>query len=158
MRKMKQQKYFSLVELMVVVVILGLLAGLAGVAVIHKVDDAKVEKTRSDIITIEKAAKLFRLDTGKYPAALEELVQKPSAGKGWKGPYLDKGLSPDSWSNAYIYVVNQGDRAKPIVIHSMGPDGIDGNSDDISNYDDIEGGAEGSSSGGGMSLDDAPVN
>ncbi len=153
MKKIKRRFYFSLVELMVVVVILGLLAGLAGVAVIQRVEEARIERTRSDIGTIERALKFFRLDTGKYPAALEELVQNSATLKGWKGPYLEKGLGSDAWGNSFIYTLNQDDKAKPVVIRSMGPDGVDGNNDDISNYDSIDGGDGSGGGAGGVSLD-----
>ena len=46
----------------------------------------------------------YRLDTGEYPANLEELITNTANNKFWKGPYLeDKNTLKDPWGNLYQY-------------------------------------------------------
>jgi len=46
----------------------------------------------------------YRLDTGEYPATLEELMTNTHNNKFWRGPYLeDKNLLKDPWGNPYQF-------------------------------------------------------
>lgn len=69
-KKMKKdQKGFTLVELMVVVVILGILATLAVQTLGDKTTDAKLNKAKADLRTIASALELYKIDNGDYPDA-----------------------------------------------------------------------------------------
>ncbi|EJN03260.1 type II secretion system protein [Herbaspirillum sp. YR522] len=73
---MPDRRGFTLVELLVVMAIVALLATLAMPRYFHSVDTARetilVENLRLTRETIDQ----FHTDTGRYPATLEELVQK----------------------------------------------------------------------------------
>lgn len=109
--KNRNDKGFTLIELMVVIVILGILAAIIAPRIIGRTDEAKVTEAKVQMRNIETALKLYKLDNGVYPSSeqgLEALVSKPSAGtipRNWReGGYLEKKKVPDDpWGNAYVY-------------------------------------------------------
>jgi len=117
----------------VVVVILGILASIIVPKIISRPDEAKVVKARQDILAIESALELYKLDNGDYPntdQGLQALIKVPSTDPiptHWKpGGYL-KRLQKDPWGNAYQYL-NPGDH-RDIDIFSYGADGNPGGTD-----------------------------
>ncbi len=53
---------------------------------------------------------------------------------GWQGPYLQGNLL-DPWGNPYgVYQRSAGGRVMGLLLHSNGPDGGRGNTDDIESY------------------------
>jgi general secretion pathway protein G len=103
----KNQRGFTLVEIMVVVVILGLLVGLVGPAVWKKLATASKKTALAQMSSIHAAMDLYRLDNNRYPDTLEDLIR--GSGETWDGPYLDEGKLPkDPWGNEYIYHVVEG--------------------------------------------------
>jgi general secretion pathway protein G len=113
MRKIRRnEKGFTLIELMVVIVILGILAGLIVPRIMGRPDEARRAKARIQIESIETALKLYKLDNGNYPTTeqgLQALVEPPAVGtplKNWRqGGYLEKGKVPkDPWDNDFIYL------------------------------------------------------
>ena len=78
---------------------------------------------------------MFRLEVGRYPGNLAELVRAPGGTEAkWNGPYAKEGDLKDAWGNDYTYAVpGQG---KPFDLLSMGADGRpggDGENRDVSN-------------------------
>ena len=113
MRKMRRnEKGFTLIELMVVIVILGILAGLIVPRIMGRPDEARQAKARIQLESLETALKLYKLDNGNYPSTeqgLNALVEQPTVGtsvKNWRqGGYLEKGKVPkDPWDNDYVYI------------------------------------------------------
>ena len=77
---MSKQQGFSLIEIMVVVVIMGILAALIVPNIMSRPDQARQVKAKQDILAIENALELYRLDNGFYPTTeqgLEALVHQP---------------------------------------------------------------------------------
>jgi general secretion pathway protein G len=70
---------FTLVELLVVVVILGLLVGLVGPKLFRRADKAKITTAHAQISDFGVALDLYRLDVGRYPDALEALIEDDGA-------------------------------------------------------------------------------
>jgi type II secretion system protein G len=96
-----------------------------------KVDDiqssSKREATRALITQIAIAVDLFRLNHGRYPENLADLVKPPPYVdvKGWPpGGYL---LQPpkDGWGREFVYRV-PGRDGQPYSIISLGADGREG--------------------------------
>ena len=109
---MDNSKGFTLIELMVVVVILGILASLIVPRFMGRTDEARQVKAKVDIVALESALKLYRLDNGSYPvteqglaALVEEPTSDPLPPKWHKGGYLEKGTVPkDPWGREYLYL------------------------------------------------------
>ena len=108
----KDERGFTLIELMVVIVILGILAGLIIPRIMGRPDEARRAKARMQIESLETALKLYKLDNGNYPTTeqgLQALVEAPGVGlsaKNWRqGGYLEKGKVPkDPWDNDFFYI------------------------------------------------------
>jgi len=105
--KLKLQKGFTLIELMVVVVILAVLAGLVVPNLMERPDEARIVKAKQDISAISSSLKLYKLDNFVYPTTdqgLEALVKEPTGDpvpKNWK-KLLDS-VPVDPWGNPYLY-------------------------------------------------------
>ena len=140
----KNNRGFTLIEIMVVIVILALLAALVGPRIMGRSDDAKIADAKVQIRNIESALKLFKLDNGNYPGTeqgLQALVEKPTTGqipKNYKAEaYLEsKKVPKDPWGNDYIYL-SPGEHGD-YDLCSYAADGVkggDGKSADICNWD-----------------------
>src|SRR3546814_4869633 len=81
-RRKKDERGFTLTELMVVIFIIGLLATVVMINVLPSPDRAMVTKARADISTLENALEQYRLANLVYPAStdgLNALVTAPQA-------------------------------------------------------------------------------
>lgn len=128
---------FTLIEILLVVVILGILSGMIIPRVVGRAGEARTGVARTDIDAgLSETLSLYELDTGHYPAALQDLVQRPGSEKNWKGPYLKKKILPkDPWGNAYIYKFPGIHNPQGYDLFSAGADGAEGSDDDITNWD-----------------------
>ncbi len=123
-----RQSGFSLIEIMVVVVILGILSAIIVPKIMSRPDEARMVRAKQDILAIQNALDLYKLDNGFYPSTdqgLRALVKKPSgtpAPKHWRA-YL-KSVPVDPWDNPYLYL-NPGQHGE-IDIFTYGADGQPG--------------------------------
>jgi general secretion pathway protein G len=137
MRRKKQTKRrgFTLVELLVVIVILSMLAGIVAPKFFGQIEKARYDSCRAKMQPIESAIDTFLLNTGEYPANLDELVTDPGL-PGWAGPYLKSSQLLDPWDRPYDYDPYGGPDGGVLLI-SYAADGIqggDGYNADIYNY------------------------
>ena len=127
----KKQDGFTLIEIMVVLIIIAIMASFVVPSVINRPDQARFTKVKNDILTIESALDLYKLDNGTYPSndkGLEALIEDED------NLYL-KRLPLDPWNEPYQYS-NPGKNSK-IDIFSLGADsqlGGKGNDKDIGNW------------------------
>lgn len=103
-------KGFTLIEVMVVVVIIAILAAIVVPRIMRRPEQAKKVAAREDILAIENAMDLYKLDNGFYPSTdqgIQALVTKPSTPpvpQNWEpGGYL-KRLPEDPWGHPYHYL------------------------------------------------------
>lgn len=142
---MKKNAGFTLIEVMVVVVILGILASFIVPKIMNRPDEAKQLKARQDILALESALELYKLDNGIYPStdqSLDALVNQPSTeptARQWKQGGYVKRLRIDPWGQQYQYL-NPGVHSE-IDIFSYGADGQEGGEGinvDIGNWNETE--------------------
>ncbi len=120
---------FTLLELLVVLAILALLAAFVAPRVFNYLSGAKSDVAVLQMQAIVTALDLYRLDTGRLPAAeegLAALARPPAqASAGWNGPYLKGGAVPkDPWARDYIYRPDEDGGGFTIL--SLGADGREG--------------------------------
>jgi general secretion pathway protein G len=121
---MKANGGFTLIELILVTVIIGILAGMVTLTFQGRVQESMARAAMGDIRMYETAIDLYALDNNdKYPARLDVL-------QGGKRDYV-KEVKNDPWGNPYVYRVPGRVRKNSYDLFSKGPDGIEGNEDDI---------------------------
>ena len=108
--RLRRERGFTLIEIMVVVVILGVLAAIIVPQFLSRPDEAKVTKAKVDMKSIEEALGLFKLDNGFYPSTDQgpkALVTKPETGRiparYSVSAYLKK-VPVDPWEKPYVYL------------------------------------------------------
>ena len=121
----RTQAAFTLIEVMVVVVIMAILAAIIVPQIMSRPNQARVVAAKQDILSIENAMELYKLDNANYPSTeqgIDALVEKPTidpAPNNWSGPYLKGSLPKDPWGHDYHYQ-NPGQHGD-IDIFSYGP-------------------------------------
>lgn len=140
-RARRTRKAFTLLEILLVVGLLALLAAFVVPALTGAADSAKIDMAKAAIGAngpLSQSIDLYKVHVGMYPEELKYLLEKPAdsdlADK-WRGPYIkDPSGLKDPWGRDYQYDP-EGDRnPNGVDLWSMGPDGIDGNEDDITSW------------------------
>ena len=128
---------FTLIELIVVIALIAVLAAVVAPNLLGKAGEAKRKSAGVQLEKIGNAVELYRLENGRYPQQLIDLVQKPEDAKKWDGPYVRKQSQLlDPWSNA-LHLKVPGEHGNFDVI-SYGADGRaggEGDDADITNWD-----------------------
>ena len=128
---------FTLVEMLLVLGILATLAAIVYPKFAGRSEQAKITAAKAQIGSIKTALDAFEVDNGYYPKSgnLNALYEQPGDASSWRGPYLDKGIPLDPWSNPYIYEYPGRHNVNGFDLMSAGPDGRAGTDDDINNWD-----------------------
>ena len=125
---MQRQRGFTLLEIMVVIVILGILASLVVPNLMGNKEKADRQKVVSDLVALEGALDMYKLDNSRYPnteQGLQALVTAPAAEPHARnypeGGYIRR-LPQDPWGNEY-QLLSPGQHGA-IDVFSVGPDGM----------------------------------
>jgi general secretion pathway protein G len=137
--RLKKQSGFTLLEVMVVVVILGILASFVVPNLLGNKEKADQQKVITDIVALENALDMYKLDTNQYPSTdegLDALVDKPQSDpRNYRKSGYIKRLPKDPWGRDYQYLI-PGDNGE-LDIFSLGADGVEGGegaNSDIGNW------------------------
>ncbi|PKH22437.1 type II secretion system protein GspG [Enterobacterales bacterium CwR94] len=134
----QRQRGFTLLEIMVVIVILGILASLVIPSLMGNKDRADHQKAVSDIVTLENALDMYKLDNGRYPTTeqgLKALVTAPTLAplpRNYRSDGYIRRLPQDPWGNDYR-LISPGVQGA-FDLFSVGPDGEPDTADDINNW------------------------
>jgi len=123
----RNERGFTLVEMMVVIVIIGLLATVVIINVMPATDRAAQTRVKADLDTLAQALDMYRLENMRYPTAQEGLAALQ--------PNYVRRLPNDPWNNPYVYAT-PGPNGAPYQVASLGADGReggDGENADITN-------------------------
>ncbi len=132
-RRVRALRGMSLLEIMVVITLIGLVTAAIGVAVINQLGEGQKDAARNQAYEIAKSLDIYKLQNGSYPSTaqgLSVLVTPP------KGKAIMEQMPQDPWGNEYIYLNPGQKNATKFDIRSKGNDGIEGNEDDVGNWQD----------------------
>lgn len=135
------RKAFTLLEILLVVGLLALLAAFVVPALTGAADEAKIKLAEAAIGAngpLSQSIDLYKINVGLYPEELKYLFEKPGddeLAEKWRGPYIkDPSGLKDPWGRDFQYDPEGDHNPNGIDLWSMGPDGIDGNEDDITSW------------------------
>ena len=110
----------TLIEIMIVVIIMTMIATGVAVAVIPRLEKARIDTAKSNVSAIRTAVQLYLAENANKCPSMDELYSER---------YLDKGKSRvDPWENEFNISCQAGDDPD---VFSSGPDGQEGTEDDI---------------------------
>jgi general secretion pathway protein G len=139
----RNNRGFTLIEMMVVLAIIGTLAMIVAPSVLRNVSDANVNAAKTQIEAFAVALDGYRLDTGTYPnteQGLSALRVQPigeGAQPGWRGPYLRKNVPLDPWGHPYLFASPGVNNPDSYDLYTLGRDGLpggDGEDADITSW------------------------
>ena len=135
-RRRRSRAGFTLMEVLLVLIILVILGSLAATVITGTQDRANLRAATAQVALVKRAVNLYRLEMNKYPDQVTDLWTKPSdpkAAENWGTGYLDQ-LGKDPWDNDYRYAAPGKHNPDSFDFWSVGPDGQDGTTDDIGNW------------------------
>lgn len=130
---------FTLVEMVLVLGIVALLVGAGIVSLTGVLDSGKKTRVKGDLTTLSAALRSYETDNMFLPSTeqgLAALVEKPGSRpvpQSWTAKLKKPLLDP--WGNPYHYRRPGAKDKGGFDVYSAGADGIEGNSDDIGNWD-----------------------
>jgi general secretion pathway protein G len=153
MKRRTRKAGFTLIEVILVLGILVVMASVTAVVLWPTAKGARIQAAQVQIQTLGGQLDIYSTHIGHYPTeeegGLRALLLKPNfsdptqAGK-WFGPYIKADQLKDPWGNDLHYAVSQAGTPEaeqvPYKLWSSGPDGVDGNEDDIKNWSDATAG------------------
>ena len=137
LRRTRRQRGFTILEIVIVFILLAGIMAFVGPKIFEQMGKAKSAEQRIKIQHIAGQIEMYKLEVGKYPGSLADLVRAPGGTEGkWSGPYVKEADLKDAWGNDYRYTFPGQAQGKAFDLVSLGADGKDGGegpSRDLSN-------------------------
>jgi len=136
-RRRRNRRAFTIVEILVVVIIIAVLATMIVPQFLGRVGQSRQAVAKINIAEIEKAIEIFSYDYERWPAELDELVNRPADidEAKWNPPTIKAKYLLDPWGRQFIY--RQPGEHGIYDIYTLGKDGQEGGEDedaDIGNW------------------------
>ena len=120
-----RQRGFTILEIVIVFILLAGIMAFVGPKIFEQLGRAKSSEAKIRIQQLAGQVEMYKLEVGKYPQGLGDLVKQPGGTEGkWNGPYAKDPDLKDAWGNDYRYSVPGTN--KPYDIVSPGADGKEG--------------------------------
>ena len=120
---------FTLMEVLLVLAILVIIGSIVVVNFTGIMGGADEDTSQVQVDNVAKACGLFKIQMGRVPNDLTELLNKPAQiprGRNWKGPYMDE-IPRDTFDRDLQYSTNE----NSFEVRSAGPDGQYNTEDDL---------------------------
>lgn len=115
----KHQEGMTLIEIMIVITIFAMIAGGVAVALLPRLEEARIKSTKTDAQALRSAVMLYVADNPRGCPTVEDLVTER---------YLDSSRrTADAWDTPFQISCEDGD----IIVISAGPDLEFNTEDDI---------------------------
>ena len=131
----KSSRGFTILEILIVFALIAGLMAFVGPRIFDALSKTKSQEAKIRLMDLAQQIDYYRLDTGKYPSSLQDLVRQPSGMDKWNGPYVkNPELLKDVWGNDYRYTVPGQNKAYDLTsLGADGREGGDGENKDITN-------------------------
>ena len=124
-RTPRRQRGFTILEIVIVFILLAGIMAFVGPKIFEQMGRAKSSEAKIRIQQLSGQIEMYKLEVGKYPGSLQDLLKQPGGAEGkWNGPYIKEGDLKDAWGNDYRYAVPGQGKAYDLV--SAGADGKEG--------------------------------
>jgi len=117
---------FTLIEILVVVLIIGLLVGLVGQNVFKALFKGQRGAAEIQIKNFDGALDLYRIEFGRYPDSLEDLLEEDENGEAFL-----PSIPLDPWNHEYEYSLEADGKYLIISFGADGEEGGEGENADI---------------------------
>ena len=134
-RPARRQRGFTILEIVIVFILLAGIMAFVGPKIFEQMGRAKSSEAKIRIQQLAGQVEMYKLEVGKYPTNLGELVKQPGGTEGkWNGPYAKDPDLKDAWGNDYRFTIpGQGKAYDLVSLGADGKDGGDGENRDVSN-------------------------
>jgi general secretion pathway protein G len=124
-RTHRRQRGFTILEIVIVFILLAGIMAFVGPKIFEQMGKAKSSEAKIRIQHLAGQIEIYKLEVGKYPSGLADLVKQPGGTEGkWNGPYAKDTDLKDAWGNDYKFAVPGTGKAYDLT--SLGADGKDG--------------------------------
>jgi general secretion pathway protein G len=131
----RRQRGFTILEIVIVFILLAGIMSFVGPKIFEQMGRAKSNEAKIRIQQLAGQVEMYKLEVGKYPGSLQDLLKQPGGTEGkWNGPYIKEPDLKDAWGNDYRFAIPGTGKAYDIVSFGAdGKEGGDGENRDVSN-------------------------